>query len=91
MIQRQVKITAYDPERPFPPIDELTLMFIEKHGIGEEGQDIFRRVGMENRLDENTTTSWTWVEREFSVGGPGTGVRVRFGTSPKGPIYLRSD
>lgn len=83
------RITFWNPDNPFPVITELTLMFMEKHGLNDNGQDIFHRVGMENRVDESKTTAWSWVEREFSVGGPGTGERVRFGTSPEGPIYLQ--
>jgi hypothetical protein len=46
----------------------------------------FHRIGMENRIDEKDTLNWTWVKREFCVGGPGKGVRVRFGVSSGGPV-----
>ncbi|KAK0471355.1 hypothetical protein IW261DRAFT_1553532 [Armillaria novae-zelandiae] len=58
---------------------ELTLMLVEHHGYG-----LFHRVGMEHEIDERKTADWDWKYREFHVGGPGRGERVRFSVSPEG-------
>ncbi|KAF9467608.1 hypothetical protein BDZ94DRAFT_1248542 [Collybia nuda] len=80
-------ISMWDPDHPFPVIMELVLMFVEKHGADANGAELYHRVGMENLVDEKKTEGWSWVEREFSVGGPGQGDRIRFGIGETGPVY----
>lgn len=81
------QITLFDADKPFPKIQELTLMLIEKHGV-QDGQALYHRLGMEHEIDEGKMGKWQWVERDFSVGGQGKGDRVRFGVSLQGPVYF---
>ncbi len=62
---------------------ELTMMLVEKHKF-----DLYHRVGMEREMDEHITANWDWKYREFKVGGPGRGERVRFRAFAQGPRYL---
>ncbi|ETW75172.1 hypothetical protein HETIRDRAFT_390743 [Heterobasidion irregulare TC 32-1] len=64
---------------------ELTMMLVEKHKV-----NLYHRVGMEKEMDERITAGWDWKYREFCIGGPGRGERVRFGAFPEGPKYLQS-
>ncbi|KDQ13154.1 hypothetical protein BOTBODRAFT_396733 [Botryobasidium botryosum FD-172 SS1] len=82
-IQRDVMSKTGNP-RTFAA---LTLMLIEKHGHDENGHELYHRVGMEREIDEVKTAEWSWVHRQFYVGGPGRGERRRFGVSNPGPIY----
>ncbi|PBK60759.1 hypothetical protein ARMSODRAFT_1026199 [Armillaria solidipes] len=66
-------------------IFELTMMLVEKHKF-----DLYHRVGIEREIDERITANWNWKYREFKVGGPGRGERVRFGAFAQGPEYLVS-
>ncbi|KAK0231503.1 hypothetical protein IW262DRAFT_1308259 [Armillaria fumosa] len=80
------KIELRSNEEPTPegvPVYELTMMLVEKHGSG-----LYHRVGMEREIDERVTVDWDWKYREFNVGGPGRGERVRFGAIDEGPKYL---
>ncbi|KAJ7239206.1 hypothetical protein B0H12DRAFT_1136429 [Mycena haematopus] len=72
------------PKRNIPHIKvvEMTFMFIEKHGVDNRGE-LFHRVGMERTKED--TSRWAWVERDFVVGGPGRGHRVRFVMGQDGP------
>lgn len=76
------RISPFLAKQPHPVIVELTLMFVENHGY-----ELFHRLGMEHEVNEKKTSGWDWTYREFSVGGPGRGVRVRFTTSGDGPVY----
>jgi len=82
------RISVWGHDKPFPVIVELVLMFVEKHGCDAEGKELYHRTGMENLVDERKTARWSWVEREFSVGGPGKGGRVRFGVEEAGPMPI---
>lgn len=82
------RISMWNPDKPFPVIVELVLMFVEKHGCDAEGKELYHRIGMENLVDESKTARWSWVEWEFSVGGPGKGDRARFGVEEAGPVPI---
>ncbi|KDQ10577.1 hypothetical protein BOTBODRAFT_178061 [Botryobasidium botryosum FD-172 SS1] len=73
------------PRSAAPPIGvtELTFMFVENHGFG-----LFHRIGMEREINEAKTVDWDWKWREFDVGGPGRGERVRFNATPAGPTVM---
>lgn len=72
------------PRSAPPPIGviEITLLFAERHGYG-----LFHRLGMEREIDEKKMAGWKWTWREFCVGGPGRGDRVRFSVTPTGPVF----
>ncbi|KDQ10550.1 hypothetical protein BOTBODRAFT_136626 [Botryobasidium botryosum FD-172 SS1] len=78
------EIEPWSGEGPRPEgVYELTMMLVEKHG-----HNLYHRVGMEKEIDERVTIGWNWSYREFSVGGPGRGERVRFGVCAAGVNYL---
>ncbi|PBK86614.1 hypothetical protein ARMGADRAFT_1066520 [Armillaria gallica] len=78
----KVEPMTYGAPKP-EGVFELTMMLVEKHKF-----DLYHRVGMEREIDERITANWDWKYREFKVGGPGRGERVRFGAFPQGPKYL---
>lgn len=70
--------------QPIPVgFEELTLMFVENHA-----HELYHRIGMEREVELSKTNGWKWTWREFRVGGPGRGERIRFGTSPSGPVRM---
>ncbi|PBK61041.1 hypothetical protein ARMSODRAFT_1090021 [Armillaria solidipes] len=78
----KVEPMSYGAPKP-EGVFELTMMLLEKHKF-----DLYHRVGMEREIDERITANWDWKYREFKVGGPGRGERVRFGAFAQGPKYL---
>ncbi|SJL06817.1 uncharacterized protein ARMOST_10159 [Armillaria ostoyae] len=78
----KVEPMSYGAPKP-EGVFELTMMLVEKHKF-----DVYHRVGMEREIDERITANWDWKYREFKVGSPGRGERVRFGAFAEGPEYL---
>lgn len=71
---------------PIPSsVTEITLMLVERHGYG-----LFHRVGMEHEIDKRKIVNWDWIYKEFHVGGPGRGGRLRFTASSEGLVYTGS-
>lgn len=78
------EIEPWSGEGPRPEgVYELTIMLVEKHAYS-----LYHRVGMEKEIDERVTVGWEWKFREFSVGGPGRGERVRFEVVDEGLNYV---
>lgn len=53
------------------------MMFVEKHDSDANGNNVYRRVAMENRVSKSKTIGWS-----------GEGDRIHFGLGEMGSIYV---